>query len=175
MHAITLITPTTQTPPEAPPETPPEQAQSALPPRFALAPEGSSPALLDGAWWPYSRDLAVELPPLIALLDKRWDRITHVTVNPAHWPEIPHKVPVPGHVVKAGWFAAEQDPHKLMLLSYRTGRWDLLVVPPETDPETAAWLMAAATDPRRTSTASRLMDEAGHRAPAADRLTDPRM
>ncbi|WP_315904008.1 hypothetical protein [Streptomyces fulvoviolaceus] len=36
----------------------------------------------------------------------------------------------------------------------------LLVVPPETVPVSAAWLMAAASDPLRTSTTSRLMEEA---------------
>ena len=50
-------------------------------PRLALARPGSARALLDGAWWPYSRDLTAELPGLIEALDARWDRITRVTVN----------------------------------------------------------------------------------------------
>lgn len=50
------------------------------------------------------------------------------------------------HVVHVGWFEAEQDPHKLLLLSYTVGRWDLLVIPPETEPATAARMMATATD-----------------------------
>ncbi|MFI6207423.1 DUF5994 family protein [Streptomyces sp. NPDC051041] len=129
-------------------------------PRLSLAPAGPAPALLDGAWWPRSRDLAAELPALTAVLDPRWGRITRVTVNPTHWPVVPHKVSVAGHVVKVGWFLSEQDPHELLLLSYRTGRWNLLVVPPRTNPGTAARLMAAASDPLGTSTASRLMEEA---------------
>ncbi|CAM5687144.1 DUF5994 family protein [Streptomyces chartreusis] len=128
--------------------------------RLSLVPTGPAPALLDGAWWPRSRDLGTELPSLVAVLDPLWGRITRVTVNPTHWPVVPRKVPVAGHVVKVGWFLAEQDPHELLLLSYRTGRWNLLVVPPQTTPVTAAWLMAAASDPLGTSTASRLMEEA---------------
>ncbi|WP_369273929.1 DUF5994 family protein [Streptomyces sp. R11] len=128
--------------------------------RLSLAPTGPAPALLDGAWWPRSRDLESELPALTAVLDPLWGRITRVTVNPVHWPVVPRKVPVAGHVVKVGWFLAEQDPHELLLLSYRTGRWNLLVVPPQTTPVSAAWLMAAASDPLGTSTASRLMEEA---------------
>lgn len=31
--------------------------------RLSLAPTGPAPALLDGAWWPRSRDLESELPP----------------------------------------------------------------------------------------------------------------
>ncbi|MEU0383647.1 DUF5994 family protein [Streptomyces chartreusis] len=132
---------------------------SASSPRLSLAPVGPAPALLDGAWWPRSRDLGAELPSLIAVLDPLWGRITRVTVNPTHWPAVPRKVPVAGHVVKVGWFLPEQDPHELLLLSYRVGRWNLLVVPPQTPPDSAAWLMAAASDPLGTWTASRLMEE----------------
>jgi len=128
--------------------------------RMSLAPSGSAPALLDGAWWPRSRDLGTELPSLTAVLDSLWGRITRVTVNPAHWPTVPRKVPVAGHVVKVGSFMAQQDPHQMLLLSYRVGRWDLLVIPPRTNPVWAAWLLAAASDPLRTSTASELMAEA---------------
>ncbi|MBT2411659.1 hypothetical protein J7I94_13965 [Streptomyces sp. ISL-12] len=138
----------------------PEGRDPASAVRLSLAPVGSAPLLLDGAWWPRSRDLAAELPALTAVLDPLWGWITRVTVNPAQWPVVPRKVPVAGHVVKVGWFRFEQDPHELLLLSYHPGRWNLLVVPPSTPPATAAWLMAAAGDPRRAATASRLMADA---------------
>ncbi|MFI8165521.1 DUF5994 family protein [Streptomyces sp. NPDC085931] len=139
--------------------------------RLSLAPAGPAPALLDGAWWPHSRDLGAELPALAAVLDPLWGRITRVTVNPTHWPVVPRKVPVTGHTVKVGWFLDQQDPHELLLLSYRAGRWNLLVIPPQTSPAAAAWLMAAASDSLGTSTASRLMAEAARlrTAPATDR------
>ncbi|MER6353735.1 DUF5994 family protein [Streptomyces sp. NPDC001634] len=131
------------------------------PARLSLTPTGSVPGLLDGAWWPRSHDLFREIPTLTDALDACWGRITHVTVNPAHWPVIPRKVPVTGHTVHVGWFADEQDPNKVMLFSYTVGRLDLLVIPPETEPAAAARLMAAATDPGRIRTASGLMaDEA---------------
>ncbi len=40
------------------------------------------------------------------------------------------------------------------------GRLNLLVVPPQTTPDSAAWLMAAASDPHGMLTASRLLEEA---------------
>ena len=132
---------------------------SSSPLRLRLAPADTAPALIDGAWWPRSRDLKAELPALIEFLDPLWGRITWVTVNPTFWPVIPQKVPVHGHVVHVGWFDAEQDPHKLLLLSYTVGRWDLLVIPPETAPTTAARLMATATDPARSLTATGLIGE----------------
>ncbi|MFF4471734.1 DUF5994 family protein [Streptomyces sp. NPDC001599] len=136
--------------------------------RLSLAPAGSAPALLDGAWWPRSRDLTAELPALVSVLDPLWGRITRVTVNPAQWPVVPRKVPVAGHVVKVGWFRFEQDEHELLLLSYHVGRWNLLVVPPRTPPAAATWLMAAAGDPRRTSSASSLVAEAARQTVAAE-------
>ncbi|MFI1963899.1 DUF5994 family protein [Streptomyces pathocidini] len=123
--------------------TPPLNAPVPSPPaRLSLTPADSGPGLLDGAWWPYSRDLARELPALIDVLDCRWGRITRVAVNPTFSPVIPREVPVGGHLVHVGWFAAEQDPHKL-LLSCRAGRWDLLMIPPEREDTSAARLMAA--------------------------------
>ncbi|MFJ4200151.1 DUF5994 family protein [Streptomyces sviceus] len=129
--------------------------------RLSLTPTGSVPGLLDGAWWPRSRDLLREIPTLTDALDACWGRITRVTVNPTHWPVVPRKVPVAGHTVHVGWFAAEQDPNKVILFSYTVGRLDLLVIPPETDPAAAARLMAAATPPGGSRTAGGLMaDEA---------------
>ncbi|MFF9767849.1 DUF5994 family protein [Streptomyces sp. NPDC014636] len=129
--------------------------------RLSLTPAGPVPGLLDGAWWPRSRDLLREIPTLTDALDACWGRITHVTVNPTRWPVIPRKVPVTGHTVHVGWFTDEQDPNKVMLLSYTVGRLDLLVIPPETEPAAAARLMSAATVSRGIRTASGLMaDEA---------------
>ncbi|WP_282203095.1 DUF5994 family protein [Kitasatospora fiedleri] len=126
-------------------------------PRFSLAPQGVRPGRLDGARWPRSRDLLLELPSLAAELDRRWGRVTRITVNPAQWPVIPRRIPVTGHTVHAGWFTVEQDEHLIRVCSYTPRRLDLLVVPPETDPADAARLMAAAADPTGTRTASTLL------------------
>ncbi|MGW3019773.1 DUF5994 family protein [Streptomyces longwoodensis] len=144
--------------------------------RLALKTDGPSRGLLDGAWWPRSRDLLSELPALTDVLDPLWGRITRIAVNPTYWPVIPHEIPVGGHVVKAGWFTPEIDPHKLLLLSYGTGRWDLLVIPPETETKSAARLMAAASDydgPPLTASALMAADETRHAVSAADRPLEP--
>jgi len=145
-----------------------EGRHTRLPPRLSLTPAGTTPTPLDGAWWPRSRDLAAELPALTAVLDPMWGRITRLAVNSTYWPVTPRKIPVSGHVVKVGWFTAELDPHSLLLRSYGAGRWDLLVIPPRTPPETAAWLMATALDPARVQTASRMMQEAADRRQSSE-------
>ncbi|MFF9913615.1 DUF5994 family protein [Streptomyces sp. NPDC013457] len=127
-----------------------------LPARLSLTPKTPLVGRLDGAWWPRSRDLAAELPALADSLEGRWGRITRVLVNPGHWPVIPHKVAATGHVLHVGWFT-EQDPDKIILLSYTTGRCDLLVIPPETEPASAARLMTAAALPGSVLTAGSLM------------------
>ncbi|WDV51775.1 DUF5994 family protein [Streptomyces coeruleorubidus] len=144
--------------------------------RLALKTDGTSRGLLDGAWWPRSRDLLSELPALTDVLDPLWGRITRIAVNPEHWPVVPRKVPVDGHIVKIGWFTREIDPHKLLLLSYGTGRWDLLVIPPETGAASAARLMAAASDydgPPLTASALIAADEARHSVSTTEGPLDP--
>lgn len=93
--------------------TPRHESVAAPAARLALKPDGAARGLLDGAWWPRSRDLLSELPTLTDVLDPLWGRITRIAVNPEHWPVVPRRVPVEGHVVKVGWFTPEIDPRKL--------------------------------------------------------------
>ncbi|WP_030694717.1 DUF5994 family protein, partial [Streptomyces globisporus] len=126
--------------------------------RLSLTPKTTLAGLLDGAWWPRTRDLTAELPPLVDALEERYGRITRATVNPTRWPVVPHKVAVTGHTVHVGWFT-EQDPDKMILLSSTAGRCDLLVIPPETEPAAAARLMAAAAVPGSILAAGALMSD----------------
>ncbi|WP_405016463.1 DUF5994 family protein [Kitasatospora sp. NBC_00070] len=125
--------------------------------RFSLAPDGVRPGRLDGAWWPRSRDLLLELPSLVAELDRRWSRVTRITVNPAQWPVIPRRIPVVGHTVHAGWFTVEQDEHMITVCSYAPRRLEVLVVPPQTAVAEAVALLAVAADPANIRTASALL------------------
>ncbi|MGN5380143.1 DUF5994 family protein [Streptomyces lasalocidi] len=114
-----------------------EQARAAAAARLSLTP---APGGLDGTWWPRSRALTRELPPLTAALGDLWGRITGIAVNPAHWPVIPCRVSVAGRTVHVGWSTEEQDPHRLTFFS-ADGRRDVLVIPPETCADAAAQLM----------------------------------
>ncbi|MEZ0093279.1 DUF5994 family protein [Streptacidiphilus sp. EB129] len=128
--------------------------------RLSLKPASRNPGRVDGAWWPRSRDLARELPALVAELDRVWGRITRVTVHRGMWPDVPPAVPTGTHTVRLGWFDIEQEPDDLCLLSYTVGRWDLLVVPPECDPDRAARLMATACDVHNHQSTRALMADA---------------
>jgi len=136
-----------------PPPHPPLRALPFRAPTARLALKSVSPAQgnaesdnvePDGAWWPRSRDLTRELSALADVLDPLWGRITCVAVNPRHWrPLVPREISVNGYAVKVDRFTAGKDPHRIRLVSYTAGRWDLLVIPPETSAPSAARLMAA--------------------------------
>ena len=103
-----------------------------------------------------------ELLSLAEELDDRWGRVTRVTLNPAHWPTVPRRIPVAGRTVHAGRFTVEQDEHMIMVCSYAPRRLNLLVVPPETDVVDAARLMSEAADPANVRTASALLAAQTH-------------
>ncbi|MER5184283.1 DUF5994 family protein [Streptomyces sp. NPDC002896] len=136
--------------------TPRERAPSP-PARLSLTPSSTVLGRLDGAWWPRSRNLFRALPALADALIGPSELVTRVTVNPVGWPVIPRTIPVSGHIVHVGWFTDEQHPHTLVLLSRTVGRWNLLVVPPETGAAAAARLMYAAATVGNRRTADRLM------------------
>lgn len=92
----------------------------------------------DGAWFPRSRDLAVEVPELIAALDRHGVRVERFTYSLDAWLPAPRKVVVGGRVVRTGGFRSMEP--GAVCLSWAGGnkRADLLVVPPETDVVTGA-------------------------------------
>ncbi len=99
---------------------------------------GSGDSAFDGAWFPRSRDLGVELPELIAELDRRGVRVERFTYPLEVWQPVPRKVVVSGRLIRTGGFRS-MDP-LVVCLTWAAGtrRADLLVVPPETDVLTGA-------------------------------------
>ncbi|MFD3924740.1 DUF5994 family protein [Streptomyces sp. NPDC058614] len=112
--------------------------------RLSLAPHSGLPHHIDGAWWPHSYDLLAELPRLLAGLPRTWGHIAVVTVNGATWSATPGRMLVLDQVVRLRRSTAASAPHTVCLLAPNRGRWDLLVVPPDTPQDTAEQLMAAA-------------------------------
>lgn len=99
---------------------------------------GWGAATYDGAWWPRRRDLAAELPELIAGLGRRGVRVERFTYSLDAWPRLPRRIAVADRVIRTGGFHS-MDPQVVSLTwAGGTRRADLLVVPPETDAITAA-------------------------------------
>jgi Family of unknown function (DUF5994) len=113
---------------------------------------------LDGAWWPHSISLVTEVPPLFAELKRRGLHVSRVGFNRALWETAPRKVRGNGGRIGLGWFSGI-DPHLVSLTGSMGERLELLVIPPETSPESAARAMVLATTPRnRTSPTQVLAD-----------------
>lgn len=111
--------------------------------RLSLRPESAATGFISGAWWPASRDLAAELPDLVAALAARMGTVERVGYNLGAWDVVPRKVRVDGQVVRMGGFRS-QDAATLRVLGARNGL-TLLVVPPETDERAARRILAAAS------------------------------
>ncbi|MEU5752170.1 DUF5994 family protein [Streptomyces sp. NPDC047829] len=144
-------------------------ARPLSPVRLRLAPHGALPRRIDGVWWPHSRDLLTQLPEMLAALPSAWGDITGVTVDAAAWSAAPGRMFVANQVVRLHRAPAPPHaPERVVLLSPGIGRWDLLVVPPDTTEGAATVLMASALD-------DRIPDNGGEaRTPRPTAATRPR-
>ncbi|WP_052438380.1 DUF5994 family protein [Streptacidiphilus jiangxiensis] len=112
-------------------------------PRLLLEPTLSRSGMFDGAWWPRSNRVRVELPDLITALAAHVGRILRVGLDIGAWDEVPRTVMANGLVVRINWFAGCDG-----TVSITRGFQDhflLLVVPPGTDDRTASAAMAQAS------------------------------
>lgn len=101
---------------------------------------------LHGVWWPRSNDLAAELPAVVESLDRRGFAVEWVSFSRTTWAGAGQQLLIAGRVIRMGSYRAI-DPH-LVSLSGRDGRAriDLLVVPPDSLPTTAARLFSRVVD-----------------------------
>ncbi len=105
----------------------------------------STSGAIDAAWWPRSLDLTAEVPALVEALWAANREITRITYNLQAWDDAPRRVVVRGRAVRLGGFATSDRLTVRLSDSSRRERIDVLVVPPETDPEVAqrALMLAA--------------------------------
>ena len=106
---------------------------------------GSGGSPFDGGWFPRSNDLSVELPELIAELDRRGVRVERFTYALEAWLPVPRKLVVQDRIVRTGGFRS-MDPLVVCLTwDGGTRRADLLVIPPGTDVLTGARALRLST------------------------------
>ena len=144
------------TPASAPPSRPPG------PPglRLQLDPTMAGTGVVDGGWWPRSRDPDAELPGLIAGLDSSLGSITRVALNFDAWDSAPRRVAVNGRRVRVGWFH-HMDAHTIGLTRAAQDRVVLLVVPPQATTAAAQIAMAMAADAATSAGPADILAAAG--------------
>jgi hypothetical protein len=108
---------------------------------------------LDGAWWPRSRDLTVELQALADQWPQEFGRIARVLYSDADWENPPRRIYAQQAIVPAASFPHE-DTHELILtLAGNRRRVQLLVIPADATAAEAddAFAAAAQTGTRRSA------------------------
>ncbi len=121
-----------------------------------LKPDAPHAGYVDGAWWPHSDDLGVELPGLLALLSERLGPVDRVLYKVSDWAKAPERLATADHSVCLDGNRL-QPPNTLEVLGPDNGRVVLAVVPPHTDPERAHAMMVAAAAPDDESTVDALL------------------
>jgi hypothetical protein len=139
----------------------PPAGQSAPPGlRLRLDPTLARGGILDGGWWPRSRDPDAELPDLIAGLESSLGVITRVALNPDPWDGAPRRLAVDGRRVHVGWFRA-MNAHTIGVTRASRDRFVLLVVPPQATAMAAATAMAMAADATNSTRPADLLAASG--------------
>ena len=96
---------------------------------------GSTPGedRLDGAWWPYSRDLESEVSDLVQQFPPTDGRISRAVYSLPDWDTAPRELVAGQRVIKVG--ASPRDDTHVLIVQLSDGRrLTLLVVPPDFTP-----------------------------------------
>ncbi|MFG1621983.1 DUF5994 family protein [Kribbella sp. NPDC049227] len=138
-------------------------------PRLRLQ-SGAAPELLDGGWWPRSADPVAEIPGLVLAIDVLQGPIARLILHDSDWDSHPRRLAVAGRLVRVGYFSS-QPVGLLTALSGRAGaRVDLVVIPPDTEPDTAETAMRlAATSGNLVHAQSIVSTVAGSRSSSGSR------
>ncbi|MEU0219549.1 DUF5994 family protein [Streptomyces sp. NPDC006265] len=102
----------------------------------------SREGVLDGAWWPQSRDIGAELPALLSALTEYLGPVTRVGLDAAAWEGLPTRIVVEGRVVHVDSFPVGDD--TVLITRGDQDVFSLLVVPPHATPQAAHAAMAQA-------------------------------
>jgi hypothetical protein len=130
--------------------------QPRYPLRLRLRPKALTTGYVDGAWWPRSRDLAAELPALLAVLAVRLGEIPRVSYNLTEWDTAPREVAADGVRVRLNGFWS-RPPHTVDVIAGDRRRLTLLLVPPDTEPSAAHHAMMCAAQRENTDTVEVLL------------------
>ncbi|MFI1201198.1 DUF5994 family protein [Streptomyces sp. NPDC020883] len=119
--------------------------------------------VLDGAWWPRSRDIGAELPSLIAALTEHLGPVLRVGLDAGAWEELPTRLIIDDRVVHIDSFPVGDD--TVLITRGDQDYFSLLVVPPHATPEAARSAMARAVQAGNVTQAKQILIDTGtHRA-----------
>ena len=125
---------------------------------------------LDGAWWPYSRDLESELSDLVQQFPPTHGHISRAVYSLPDWDTAPRELVAGQRVITVSAFPGD-DTHVLIVQLGDGRRLTLLVVPPDFTPGQGEEALLAGSTAGNRHTAGELLHEVTdqHDADPADR------
>ncbi|MBF6172352.1 MULTISPECIES: DUF5994 family protein [Nocardia] len=121
-----------------------------------LKADSAKTGYVDGAWWPYSGDLAAELPTVLTPLAARLGTVHRVTYRLHEWPSAPAELVFAGQVVRLDGFS-HGTVHTVEVSGPRDRRLVLLVVAPGTPAHRAFSVLTSASGKNNESTVEELL------------------
>jgi hypothetical protein len=115
----------------------------------------SRTGILDGAWWPRSKDITAELPALIKALTEYLGPITRVGLDADAWTGLPTRLVIDDRVVHIDSDPVGDD--TVLITRGHNDHFALLVVPPDTTPDAARIAMARAVRADNLTQATQLL------------------
>ena len=115
--------------------------------------------ILDGAWWPRSRDIEAELPGLIAVLAEHLGPVTRVGLDSGAWEELPTRLTVGDRVVHIDSSPVGDD--TVLITRGDRDLFSLLVVPPHATPDAARAAMTRAVAVGNVTPAVQILVDTG--------------
>lgn len=102
--------------------------------RLALKPMGATSVsgYVDGAWWPRSLNLTVEITDLVAQLADRWGAVDRVSYDQAAWTPAARRVTVGGRRIRLDGFRGRRPTDVVHVLGAGRPASTLLVIRPTT-------------------------------------------
>ncbi|BBZ21940.1 MULTISPECIES: DUF5994 family protein [Mycolicibacter] len=125
-------------------------------PRLRLKRKAPQSGYVDGAWWPRTDNLAVELPDLLAVLSVRLGRIGRVLYKLNEWASAPRRLVIDRRPVRLDGYRL-QPTGTVEVLGLNGERLTLAVVPARADPSDAHATMMTAAQPKNDVKVSDLL------------------
>ncbi|MFF3069454.1 DUF5994 family protein [Kitasatospora sp. NPDC057904] len=119
----------------------------------------SREGVLDGAWWPRSRDVGAELPGLVRALTEHLGPVASVGLDVDAWDDVPARLVVDGRSVHIDRYPVGDD--TVIVTRGDRDHFSLLVVPPQASRETALAAMARAVAAGGTDSARQILVAGG--------------
>ncbi|MEU8137253.1 DUF5994 family protein [Streptodolium elevatio] len=115
--------------------------------------------VLDGAWWPLSRDIGAQLRGLVTALAARIGPITRIGLDRDAWDGVPDHLFIDHRIVHVDWFPLGDD--TLLITRDDENLLALLVVPPHATQPQAQQAMTQALDLENLAEAEQILVDTG--------------